>query len=124
MRHAQLGAWQGHSVYVAPLSSTEKAPGKAGGQGLGQYLLGTATLPKEEGGKRASVVEFKYILLEQPAKKKGGNDRRNGHKKKGEDAAANLEEALRDCKISFLPKINHKSKQGEALYRELCQSNL
>jgi len=110
-------------VYVAPLPHSEKGVHGKGGS-LGQYLLGSVTLPKDEGGKKASVVEFKYVVPDQPAKKKGGSDKKGEKKKNGENAVSNLEEALRDCKISHLPKLSYKSEEGEALYKELCQANL
>merc|ERR1712192_221754 len=89
-------------IYVAPLANTDK---HSKGATLGQYLSGTATFAKEDVGKKVDVYNFKYILPE-GSKKKG--------KKKAEDAAA-YEEALRDCKISWLSKLGSQDLYSELL---------
>merc|ERR1712226_1842000 len=90
-------------IYVAPLANTDK---HSKGALLGQYLSGTATFAKEDVGKKVDVYNFKYILPEGSKKKE---------KKKDEDSAA-YEEALRDCKISWLSKLG-----SEELYSELLK---
>ena len=103
----------GHTLplYVAPASTDKFSKGAS----LGQYLQGTATFAKDEAGKRADVYQFKYILPEAVKKKdKGGKDK----EKKKEDVAG-YEEALRDCKISWLSKLSYESKEAEALYSDL-----
>merc|ERR1712212_1201310 len=79
--------------------------------GLGQYLSGTATFAKEDVGKKVDVYNFKYILPEGSKKKEKEKDK---GKKKAEDAAA-YEEALRDCKISWLAKLGSQDLYSELL---------
>merc|ERR1712106_888794 len=99
-------------VYIAPLSTDKHSKGAT----LGQFLQGTATFAKDEAGKKADVYSFKYILPEGGKKKdKGGKDK----EKKKEDAAA-YEEAIRDCKISWLAKLGFQTKEAQDLYKELC----
>jgi len=99
-------------VYIAPLSTDKHSKGAT----LGQFLQGTATFAKDEAGKKADVYSFKYILPEGGKKKdKGGKEK----EKKKEDAAA-YEEAIRDCKISWLAKLGFQTKEAQDLYKELC----
>jgi len=99
-------------VYIAPLSTDKHSKGAT----LGQFLQGTATFAKDEAGKKADVYSFKYILPEGGKKKdKAGKDK----EKKKEDAAA-YEEAIRDCKISWLAKLGFQTKEAQDLYKELC----
>merc|ERR1711936_1020188 len=103
-------------VYITPLSSDKHSKGAT----LGQFLQGTATFAKNEAGKKADVYTFKYIIPEGGKKKdKGGKDK----EKKKEDAAA-YEEAVRDCKISWLSKLGYQSKEGQDLYTELCTAGV
>merc|ERR1712012_958049 len=57
------------------------------------------------------VYNFKYILQEGSKKKEKEKDK---GKKKAEDAAA-YEEALRDCKISWLSKLGTQELYSELL---------
>ena len=97
-------------IYVAPLANTDK---HSKGALLGQYLSGTATFAKEDVGKKVDVYNFKYILPEGSKKKEKEKDK---GKKKADDAVA-YEEALRDCKISWLSKLG-----SQDLYSELLQA--
>jgi len=99
-------------IYVAPLNTDKQSKGAS----LGQYLSGTATFAKDEAGKKADVYTFKYILPEGSKKKDKTKDK--DAKKKPEDLAA-YEEAIRDCKITWLTKLGYKSKEGQDLYSEL-----
>ena len=94
-------------VYVAPLNTDKHSKGAT----LGQYLSGTATFAKEDAGKKVDVYNFKYILQEGSKKKEKEKDK---GKKKAEDAAA-YEEALRDCKISWLSKLGTQELYSELL---------
>jgi len=105
-------------VYLAPLTSSDK---HTKGATLGQYLVGTATFAKDEAGKKADVYTVKYILPEGNKKKEKGKGDKDG-KKKCEDMAA-FEESLKDCKISWLAKLNYKSKEGQDLYSELDEKD-
>jgi len=98
-------------LWVAPIAGSDK---HSKGATLGQYLAGTATFAKDEMGKKVDVYPFKYILPEGSKKKDKSKDKEG--KKKAEDAAA-YEEALRDCKISWLAKLGDKD-----LYTELVDS--
>merc|ERR1719249_352402 len=93
----------GHSlpIYVSPAATDKYGKGAS----LGQYLQGTATFAKDEAGKKADVYQFKYILPDASKKK-------DKTKNKVEDVAA-YEEALRECKISWLAKLSYKSKEPE-----------
>merc|ERR1712106_1179547 len=94
-------------VYIAPLSTDKHSKGAT----LGQFLQGTATFAKDEAGKKADVYSFKYILPEGGKKKdKGGKEK----EKKKEDNAA-YEEAIRDCKISWLAKLGFQTKEAQDL---------
>merc|ERR1712212_1395134 len=95
-------------IYVAPLANTDK---HSKGATLGQYLSGTATFAKEDAGKKVDVYNFKYILQEGSKKKEKEKDK---GKKKAEDAAV-YEEALRDCKISWLAKLGSQDLYSELL---------
>lgn len=99
-------------VYVAPLNTDKQSKGAS----LGQYLSGTATFAKDEAGKKADTYTFKYILPEGSKKKDKTKDK--DAKKKPEDLAA-YEEAIRDCKITWLTKLSYKSKEGQDLYGEM-----
>ena len=94
--------------------------------GLGQYLQGTASFAKDEGGRKTCVVPFKYFLPEQPPKKKEGGSKEGGRGKRKKDAegGTGLEEALRDTKLSWLPKLGWKIPEEESLYKKLSQSSL
>ena len=99
-------------VYIAPLNTDKQTKGAT----LGQYLAGTATFAKDEAGKKVDVYPFKYILPE--ASKKKDKAKEKEAKKKVEDEAA-YSEALRECKISWLAKLGHRTKEGQDLYSEL-----
>jgi len=101
-------------LYIGPLTSDKYSKGAT----LGQYLQGTATFAKDEVGKKADVYTFKYILPEGGKKKDKSNKDKD---KKKEDLAA-YEEAVRDCKISWLSKLSYQSPEAGALYTELCQA--
>jgi len=102
-------------IYVAPLNTDKQSKGAS----LGQYLSGTATFAKDEAGKKVDVYSFKYILPDASKKKDKAKDKEI--KKKAEDLAA-FEEAIRDCKISWLAKLGYKSKEGQDLYSDLLAS--
>merc|ERR1711936_1398302 len=70
-----------------------------------------APFAKEDVGKKVDVYNFKYILPEGSKKKEKEKDK---GKKKAEDAAA-YEEALRDCKISWLSKLGSQELYSELL---------
>ena len=103
----------GHSlpIYVSPAATDKYGKGAS----LGQYLQGTATFVKDEAGKKADVYQFKYILPEAVKKK----DKSGKEKEKKKEDVNGYEEGLRDCKISWLAKLNYESKEGQALYSEL-----
>merc|ERR550525_2155673 len=92
---------------MLPLNTDKHSKGAT----LGQYLSGTATFAKEDAGKKVDVYNFKYILQEGSKKKEKEKDK---GKKKAEDAAA-YEEALRDCKISWLSKLGSQDLYSELL---------
>merc|ERR1719397_801330 len=101
-------------LYIGPLASDKYSKGAT----LGQYLQRTATFARDEVGKKAAVYTFKYILPEGGKKKDKSNKDKD---KKKEDLAA-YEEAVRDCKISWLSKLSYQSPEAEALYTELRQA--
>jgi len=101
-------------VYIAPLSTDKHSKGAT----LGQYLQGTATFAKDESGKKADVYTFKYILPEGGKKKDKGKEK----EKKKEEGVAGYEEAIRDCRISWLAKLGYQTTEGQELYKELCDA--
>jgi len=123
---AQIGGKKGSSltvtpgrstpVYIAPLSTDKHSKGAT----LGQYLQGTATFAKDEVGKKTDVYTFKYILPEGGKKKDKSKDKEK--EKKKEEGLAGYEEAIRDCKISWLAKLGYQTKEGQELYKELCDA--
>jgi tripeptidyl-peptidase-2 len=100
-------------VYIAPLATDKHSKGAT----LGQYLQGTATFAKDEAGKKADVYTFKYMLPDGGKKKDKGKDK---EKEKKKDDMAAYEEAIRDCKVSWLAKLGYQTKEGQELYKDLC----
>ena len=96
-------------MYIAPLSTDKHSKGAT----LGQYLQGTATFAKDEVGKKTDVYTFKYILPEGGKKKDKSKDKEK--EKKKEEGIAGFEEAIRDCKISWLGKLGYQTKEGQVM---------
>ncbi|XP_072913858.1 tripeptidyl-peptidase 2-like [Hemitrygon akajei] len=71
---------------------------------IGCYLKGTLTLSKTEMGKKADVHTVFYHLISPPNKMKNGS-KDKPTKEKEKDPKELYEEALRDLKIQWLPKL-------------------
>ncbi|XP_007891027.1 tripeptidyl-peptidase 2 [Callorhinchus milii] len=80
---------------------------------IGCYLKGALTLSKTEMGKKASVLTVHYYMVSSPNKMKNGN-KEKASRDKEKDPKEAFDEAMRDLKIQWLPKLD----QGY-LYDEL-----
>jgi tripeptidyl-peptidase-2 len=103
-------------VYVAPLPD-DKLPKSTSS---GHFLSGTLTLAKDELGKKADTITFKYTLPESPKKTKSNGATKNKDKDKEKTDKEKTKEdeyaeALRDLKITWIPKLDDSS----TLYEEL-----
>ncbi|XP_076435935.1 tripeptidyl-peptidase 2-like isoform X2 [Babylonia areolata] len=100
------------------------------GSGAGWYLSGSLSLAKEEPAKKASSVNFTYVLTEIPQRSnapkngKGGKKEEKG-KEKGKEKDKEKEkgkeeeylEALRDLKVSWI----HKLPLDSSVYTDVAQ---
>ena len=112
-------------IYLTPPGSNDK---HAKGAMLGQYLLGTMTLAKDEAGKKADSYTLKYFLTDMAKKEKNGQKSggssgggsSNSNKKSGDDSSkANFAETLADFKIGQLAKMDPTTDEAKAVFNEL-----
>ncbi|XP_059507301.1 tripeptidyl-peptidase 2-like [Stegostoma tigrinum] len=72
---------------------------------IGCHLRGTLSLSKTEMGKKADIRRLCYHLISSPNKPKDGNKEKSS-KDKEKEPKEMFEEAIRDLKIQWLPKLD------------------
>ncbi|XP_038630286.1 tripeptidyl-peptidase 2-like [Scyliorhinus canicula] len=73
---------------------------------IGCQLTGTLTLSKTEMGKKADVHNVSYHLISPPVKTKERSKEKSSKEKEEKEPSEVFEEALRDLKIQWLPKLD------------------
>ncbi|XP_070539380.1 tripeptidyl-peptidase 2-like isoform X2 [Ptychodera flava] len=97
-------------MFVPPVAEDKLPKGAL----LGQYLTGTMSFSKSDKVKKADTYPFRYTLTQGPHKQ-SSNKGSGGDKDKEKNKEDEFNEALRDLKITWIPKL-----EGDDLYNELC----
>ncbi|XP_023932445.1 tripeptidyl-peptidase 2 [Lingula anatina] len=100
-----------YPVFIAPIPDDKLPKGVA----AGHFLSGTISLAKDELGKKADVYPFKYTVTE--VAKKNNNNKNNGKDKKEKTKEQEYAEALRDLKLSWMPKLDN----SQTIFEDLLQ---